>query len=395
MIKNLVLELAEFRKVKIGEKGEKRKTQKGEEYRLPTKIDYFKICKLSKGNDENYIKDDEIHKKIGEKPKELEIMFIYNDIDKIFPTNYEYYESKKCLCRGDGETALTFENKEKKCPCEKLEQNKCKISGVLNFILKNTDTIGGIMKFRTHGFNSVKNILSSLLFIQNLAKGQLAFLPLFLTLEPKQTEKGLIQMANILYKGSTNDLFNKVLDLKKENFEKELKFEKVNNLQIDYKNSAFETDEDIEEEFYQESFLEEQKKENLEQTKEQTKEILEKVTDKKNKKEPKKKILTDGEIEDIIIDFEFEKMTKEEIKNAIEFNFSKIENLYEYRKEIKDILIKNYCKDNLETEKTIDDEFYELLPKLENEMVKKVFEKSFQTDKEKALKLLKNKLGVN
>lgn len=396
MIKNLNLTIAEYRKCKIGYKGNEKTSSNGSVYRQPEKLDHFRFCKLSRDKTDNFIIDTEIHNLIGEKPREVEIMFIYDDIDKIFPTNYECYSGKKCICRGDGEFAINSDNKKIACPCVRLENKTCKISGTLNFVLKNTNIIGGVIKLSTRGYHSVKNILASLLFIQTLSKGVLAYIPLWLTLEPKMCEDNkLIHMANIIYKGNINELFNIVIQLKKENINKEIEFEKVNNLQIDYKNSDYDTDEDIEEEFYIQNTISEKKEEILEQTKEQTKEILGKVTEKKNKKDLKKKFLNDGEIEDIIIDFEFEKMTKEEIKNTIEFNFSKIENLYEYRKEIKDILIKNYSKDNLETEKTIDDEFYELLPKLENEMVKKVFEKSFQTDKEKALKLLKNKLGVN
>jgi len=115
--KGLTPRLAEVGKIKIGGKGETRKKTNGNgTYQLPVKYDHFVITKTERGNDGNFVPDLELMGKIDPKenwkdgqtfgqPKEIPIIFLFDDIDMNFRTEYAYYQGAKCMCRGDGETA--------------------------------------------------------------------------------------------------------------------------------------------------------------------------------------------------------------------------------------------------------------------------------------------------
>ena len=226
MIKGLTLGLAEIGKIKIGKKGAERTSKAGNKFRLPTKDDHFTITTLERDGNDDFKVDMRIMKELGENPKELRIMLIYDDIDQNFPTRYARYFGTKCVCSGNGERARlindkTGEIKEIACDpsaCPHIKERRCKINGTLNCLLENTNTLGGVYKFRTTSYHSVKQILSSLLFIQRMTGGTLAGIPLFLTLSPKHVSpdntKGLtVYVVNIEYRGSRTNLIDTVIDL--------------------------------------------------------------------------------------------------------------------------------------------------------------------------------------
>lgn len=159
--------------IRLGIKKKSAKT--GNEY--PVEVDYF-VC------------PPEVQAVFGEKPKELEIMVPINEIDAVFPQAYKFYGSSKGLkCQGNGEIAYrvkedTGEMIEVECPCELLDQGKCKQSGTLMVMVPKV-SVGGIYQIRTSSFNSIVDINSGLDYVSALV-GRFAMIPL--TLRRVKTE---------------------------------------------------------------------------------------------------------------------------------------------------------------------------------------------------------------
>jgi len=222
MIKNLVPGLKEIGKIKIGRKGEMRKSKQGNEYRPPEKFNHFEVVTLYKDEIGDFIPDATIMGLIGDGAKELEISLLYNDPSLNFYTGYAEYKGGKRLCHGDGETAIDPTGKKIKCDintCQKYANKKCKLNGVLSVILKASPQLGGVYKFRTTSINSVRSIMSSMFFIQSLTGGVLANIPLKMTIAPMSVNPvgsataQTIYVVNLIYPGNVDDLRKQTLQL--------------------------------------------------------------------------------------------------------------------------------------------------------------------------------------
>jgi len=159
--------------IRLGIKLKSKKT--GQEY--PSETEYF-VC------------PDEVKAIYGAEPKELDILVPLNDIDCVLPMAYKHYGSSRGLiCTGDGEEAYrvnadTGEMEQRECPCELLEDGKCKQSAAFMFMLPKV-SMGGIYQIRTSSFNSIIDLQSGLDFVQALI-GRFAMIPL--TLRRVKTE---------------------------------------------------------------------------------------------------------------------------------------------------------------------------------------------------------------
>ena len=223
---NIVPELAERGKIKIGFKGETITSQRGNEFRPPKKDDHFTITTTGKDEHGDFIIDKEIMDKIGDNCTSLDIMVLYNDPDLIFRTSYAFFNSSQCECRGDGELAITRNGETIECnpeTCESFQAKACKPNGVLSVILMDAPMVGGVYKLRTSSWNTIRNITSSLDMLKSLTFGQLAGLPLALTLQPKtvkipnKKQTTVVYVANIEFKGSMNELLNKTVQIANQN----------------------------------------------------------------------------------------------------------------------------------------------------------------------------------
>ena len=267
MIKNLDLMLAEVGKIKIGTKGDLRKGKNGD-YRMPVKLSHFLITTMGRDRNDLLIPDAEMMEKYGEKPTELDIMFMSDDIEEIFQTSYALFAGSKCKCRGDGETAIRVnrDGSSEKIKCDTLtcpfyaDENskaKCKMNGVLSCLLSKSTRLGGVYKFRTTGFHSVRNVLSSLAFIQKLTGGRLAAIPFKLTLAMKTSSKPGVApfyAVNVVYQGTANEMLECVINEAKNRAL--LKHDmKMLELKVDTIDGALSPEEmkDITEEFYPEN----------------------------------------------------------------------------------------------------------------------------------------------
>jgi len=194
----LAMSISEVGKIKIGGKGEERTSTKPgkKKYRLAVRFGHFKVTTTERGEDGNFLPDEAVMGEIGDKPKELAIRFPFDDIHMNFQTSYQYYDSKKQVCQGDGVHA---ERKDKdgqvtkiKCDletCEFMKSGKCKPSGRMSCYLPDSPHRGGIYRFRTHGWNSVGGILAALQDYSKYTDGVLQGLPFKLVFTKKATEE--------------------------------------------------------------------------------------------------------------------------------------------------------------------------------------------------------------
>jgi len=215
-IKNLMPGLVERGKIKIGNKGAMRTSQQGNSFQAPQKLDHFLITSMAKGADNNFLRDDKIHEVLGDKPTEIPVVLLYDDIELNFQTRYACYNGKNLYCSGDGETARyihTPANKqtnqpavyaERECTCYRQDptyqgKDKCKINGNLSVMIAGVDVVGGVWKFRTTSFNSVVGLLSSLALIKRITGGPLAGIPLTLTVQPKTVSDPIQGSTQVVY----------------------------------------------------------------------------------------------------------------------------------------------------------------------------------------------------
>lgn len=265
---DIVPELAERGKIKIGGKGEERTGQGGRTYRLPVKSDHFTIVTTAKNDEGDFIVDNQIMDIIGDDCTELDIMVLYNDPDLIFRTSYAFFDSAKCQCRGDGRIAQLANGKFIECnpeTCETFQAKGCKPQGVLSVILMDAPRVGGVYKLRTTSWNTIRNITTSLDTIKSLTFGQLAGLPLVLTLKPKTVtipgtrKTTVIFMANIEFKGSMTELLTTATNIANANanaMDEIKRIEENARLMLSEAPSAEEC-KDITEEFYPDTAMKE------------------------------------------------------------------------------------------------------------------------------------------
>lgn len=231
MIKRTMLQprLAEVGKIKIGGKGEERKTKAGGTFRIPAKFDHFVVTATERTKEGNFKIDNELMDKLGGEPRELSIRLLFDNIDMNFFTELQFYSGRKLLCHGDGETATRTYNKagedvilvdgknEKKATvkegdikivrcnpdtCPIFKDGKCKPTGILSCALSDSMELGGVYRFRTHSWNSISSILAALEFFASNTKGVLTGLPLKMKMVKKTTEEhGDIEYVTVVLDG--------------------------------------------------------------------------------------------------------------------------------------------------------------------------------------------------
>jgi hypothetical protein len=262
MIKNFIPRLAEIGKIKIGGKGEKRKSpSSGKEYQIPVKFEHFVITTMEKDASNNFRTDKHIMKQIGTEAKEIDISLLYDDISLNFLNSYAFYAGKKCICRGNGETAQRTNKEGKttnvKCDvfqCPYMLDRKCKPNGILSCVLPQSDKVGGVYKFRTTSWYSVQNILSSLMYIATKTNGILAGIPLKLCFSKRATEShGNVPVVNLMSCEGEQKLLESVVTEKKRRDRFNLDIKQIESSAIESGIIDDNDDpEDIESEYYSE-----------------------------------------------------------------------------------------------------------------------------------------------
>jgi hypothetical protein len=234
IIRNLVPGLAEIGKIKIGRKGALVRNT----FRMPEKLDHFLITTMMRGNDENYILDTELMQMLMDKQgtdklTEIPIRLLFDDYKVSFQSRYVCFRGRTRWCTGDGLAAFRKAEPGKpdimiECPCERAEptfpgegknsdgkpdgKGKCKVSGCLSCIIDGAKRFGGIWKFRSTSFNSVKGMQSTLMLFERAAGGFLGGIPLILTVHPKSAQNPIdggqvtIYVVGIEYRGTSEEM---------------------------------------------------------------------------------------------------------------------------------------------------------------------------------------------
>lgn len=263
-IKGLTPRLAECGKIKIGWKGEERQKRGGNgTYRLPQKLDHFVVTGMAKDDNDDFIPDPVIMGILGEKPVRIPVRLPYDQLELNFPTSYARYEAAACKCRGDGEVAMTAEGETIECNPETCPHvgKTCKPTGVLSVMLDDAPRVGGVYKFRTVGWNSINNLVSSINFILGLTNGILAGLPLDMTLTPKYTtipgtgKRVTIYMVNLEYRGSFAEMAAAIKGTMETREKMKYSIEQFEQLALAEQNAPEDPEEakDIQEEFFPEA----------------------------------------------------------------------------------------------------------------------------------------------
>lgn len=223
IIKGFTPSLKEIGKIKIGGKGEERPKAGGGTFRVPVKFDHFEIKSLMRDEKGDLMRDP-VMDILDEFPKELDCILLFNEPTLNFITRYNQYQGGKCLCQGDGETARQADGTKIECnpeTCPQFAKKLCKPNGILSVILMKSPRLGGVYKFRTTSFNSIRSILSSMFFLSSLTGGVLAMIPLKLTVSPMQVQPKdsakpqTIYVVNIEFSGTAPELLQKTFEVQK------------------------------------------------------------------------------------------------------------------------------------------------------------------------------------
>lgn len=314
MIKNLPATLPEIGKIKIGKKGEERVSKGGKPYRLPQKLDHFVVTTMDRDGDGDFRTDAEVMKELGDKPTELDVFLLFDDIELNFPTCYALYEGRRWVCRCDGVIGVrrkfdagknVVEQKEIEPPCFKNGTwnmpKGCKPNGILNVVLANAQQVGGFYKFRTTSWNSVKNLIGGMHAIRHAAGGILAGIPLKLALQAQTVEvdgKNLVIYAvKLLYSGSVKELREIGTDVARVRAQSQVETRKY----IDEFQRALPAPDNIEEEaeiaeeFYPGQVIEGEAKETAKEEAEKETPKAEEAPAEKAKEAPETKVTPEGE----------------------------------------------------------------------------------------------------
>jgi len=190
--------------------------EKGGKSPYPKQTDYFVV-------------PDEIKEFVGEEPRELQIMFPADDVEKIAPQWLRCYgQTHSLVCWGDGEKAKRkidvdtgaiagrdtkyWEWKPITCLYEECEEWKSRCKPVMNLMFLMPQVPGlGVWQIDTSGFHSIREINSSFELIMQVA-GRISGLPLTLQLVPMEVNpQGTSKQTRWKLRLSTNFKLAEVL----------------------------------------------------------------------------------------------------------------------------------------------------------------------------------------
>lgn len=169
----------ELGRIKIGELGDMRTSRKGKKFQPPKKLDHFRIATMTRGPDGNFEKDEEMHRRVGEKPTELRGILMFDEVEENFHSEMALYrgrskDGKILSCDGEvvtkvatGDTGPCPKANGKDC-CARLQVGdskqpfSCKPYGRLHIQLWDSPHTLGYHVFRTTSWTTVRNIQGAL-----------------------------------------------------------------------------------------------------------------------------------------------------------------------------------------------------------------------------------------
>lgn len=161
---------------------------------FPKRLDHFALLKkVQVGTSEiRWEIDQDLTRHYGDNCREIWIVFLDDEIDSVFRTEYAAYVKRGKWCAGDGNSAQRrdlgrdgkqwSEMKPYKGPCAEggcpnLHDEKnampCAPSGDLYFMLADFPTLGSICRIHTSSYQSIRQIYSALQDLRRITGGRL------------------------------------------------------------------------------------------------------------------------------------------------------------------------------------------------------------------------------
>jgi len=265
MLKTITPGLIELGKIKIGRKGKQTTSGGGKKFQPPTKLSYFLVTGLERDATGNFIKDEAIHKIIGDEPKRIPITLLFDDIALNFPSWMAHYQGETRTCKGDGEHAYKQGSTNPiECPCDKADvdhkpaADRCKMNGMLSCIIRGAGGVGGVWRLRTTSYNSITGITSALALIKRITGGPLSGIDLDLVIAPKtgtdpDGKSRKIYIVGVEYVGELEKLRNEGLALAQSTVTHKKQLAALEGAVLTAHDAEFEDVADVVEEFYPEN----------------------------------------------------------------------------------------------------------------------------------------------
>jgi len=170
--------------------GETKLSAKGDKY--PTKLDHFIF--LRKSNKLEWEPDPDLMKHYGTTCRQFPIILLDDETENVFRTEYAWWKTTEKKCWGDGRQATrrTDENPDGQpwtpCGdgCPELDENICKPSGDLYFILADFPRLGAMCRLHTTSYRSIRQINSAIEQIRTVTGGRLAGIRCQLAVRPEK-----------------------------------------------------------------------------------------------------------------------------------------------------------------------------------------------------------------
>jgi len=255
--------LAERGKIKIGNKGKLITSKRGNQFQPPQKLDHFLITTLDRGDDGNFNKDKEAHQQLGDQPKRLPVILLYDDPALNFQTRYVAYNGRTLMRSCDGETCEERQQdgstQNVSCRCYgrgAFDQGVCKPFGTLSVVIQGIGVVGGVWKFRTTSYHTVSSILSSLLLIQRITGGPLAGIPLDIVINPRSVadpnsgQQQTVHVVHLEFRGSMEELQNQGYQIALKREQHNLRIDRIEEQAKLTLTGPDVTDDDVTDEFF-------------------------------------------------------------------------------------------------------------------------------------------------
>lgn len=156
---------------------------------FPQRLDHFVFLKKIQVQKEiKWVTDEELTKHYGQNPREFWVVFLDDDPDQVFRTEYAAFVKRGRWCCGDGVQAQRrnlgpdgtswgpLEIYKGPCAengCREFEAGKCAPSGDLYFMLADFPTLGTVCRIHTSSYQSVRQIYSALQELHRVTGGRL------------------------------------------------------------------------------------------------------------------------------------------------------------------------------------------------------------------------------
>jgi hypothetical protein len=161
---------------------------------FPQKLDHFVFLRKSAASLE-WEPDPDLIKHYTGTCREFWIILLDDQLENVFRTEYAWWTKAEKKCWGDGRNATRRTEKnpdgEEWSPCGEtcpdLNENRCKPSGDLYFILADFPRLGSVCRLHTTSYRSIRQIYSALEQIRTVTGGRLAGIRCKLVVRPEKS----------------------------------------------------------------------------------------------------------------------------------------------------------------------------------------------------------------